>query len=83
MPEGANEAVYEMIWDCKFCGQKKLLGLTHRFCAGCGAPQDPASRYFPPDSEKVAVHDHEFSLHSRRRRRVAFRATPRGLDPGA
>ena len=60
MPEGANEAVYEMLWDCKFCGQKKLLGLTHRFCAGCGAPQDPATRYFPPDSEKVAVHNHEF-----------------------
>lgn len=60
MPEGSNEAVYEMLWDCKFCGQKKLLGLTHRFCAGCGAPQDPASRYFPADSEKVAVNDHVF-----------------------
>lgn len=54
------DAVYEMIWDCKYCGQKKLLGLTHRFCAGCGAPQDPASRYFPPENEKVAVHDHPF-----------------------
>lgn len=54
------EAVYEMIWDCKYCGQKKLLGLTHRFCAGCGAPQDPASRYFPPENEKVAVHDHPY-----------------------
>lgn len=53
-----HEAVYEMMWDCKYCGQKKLLGLTHRFCAGCGAPQDPASRYFPPDAEKVAVKDH-------------------------
>lgn len=56
----AMEAVYEMIWDCKYCGQKKLLGLTHRFCAGCGAPQDPAARYFPPENEKVAVHDHPF-----------------------
>jgi hypothetical protein len=55
-----SDAVYEMFWDCKYCGQKKLLGLTHRFCAGCGAPQDPAARYFPPDSEKVAVHDHPF-----------------------
>lgn len=53
-------AVYEMIWDCKYCGQKKLLGLTHRFCAGCGAPQDPASRYFPPENEKVAVHEHPY-----------------------
>src|SRR4029078_11427250 len=58
MPEGPKEAVYEMIWDCKFCGQKKLLGLTHRFCAGCGAPQDPAARYFPPEHENVAVLDH-------------------------
>src|SRR5688572_8757657 len=60
MPEGVSEAVYEMVWDCKYCGQKKLLGLTHRFCAGCGGPQDPASRYFPPDNEKVAVNDHQF-----------------------
>ncbi len=52
------EATYEMFWDCKYCGQKKLLGLTHRFCAGCGAPQDPNARYFPPDNEKVAVKDH-------------------------
>jgi hypothetical protein len=55
-----EEATYEMCWDCKFCGQKKLLGLTHRFCAGCGGPQDPASRYFPPDNEKVAVKDNPF-----------------------
>jgi len=55
-----EEAVYEMLWDCKFCGQKKLLGVTHRFCAGCGAPQDPAARYFPPDNEKVAVKDHPY-----------------------
>jgi hypothetical protein len=55
-----NEAVYEMLWDCKYCGQKKLLGITHRFCAGCGAPQDPNARYFPPDNEKVAVKDHPY-----------------------
>ena len=60
MSQGPHEAVYEMFWDCKFCGQKKLLGLTHRFCANCGAPQDPQARYFPPDDEKVAVHDHPY-----------------------
>lgn len=49
-----------MLWDCKFCGQKKLLGVTHRFCANCGGPQDPAARYFPPDEEKVAVKDHQY-----------------------
>ncbi len=59
-PSAPNEAVYEMFWDCRYCGQKKLLGLTHRFCAGCGAPQDPNARYFPPDHEKVAVKDHPY-----------------------
>ncbi len=57
---GEEESTFEMLWDCKFCGQKKLLGLTHRFCAGCGAPQDPAARYFPADHEKVAVKDSPF-----------------------
>ena len=55
-----TNAVYEMFWDCRYCGQKKLLGLTHRFCAKCGAPQDPGARYFPPEEEKVAVHEHVF-----------------------
>lgn len=55
-----EEPVYEMLWDCGFCGHKKLLGLTHRFCANCGGPQNPATRYFPPDHEKVAVKDHPF-----------------------
>ena len=51
---------YEMLWDCDYCGTRKLLGKTHRFCPGCGAPQDPTKRYFPPDDEKVAVEDHEY-----------------------
>lgn len=55
-----EDARYEMLWDCKYCGQKKLLGLTHRFCASCGAPQDPGARYFPSDADKVAVADHPF-----------------------
>src|SRR5262245_36399297 len=52
--------VYEMLWDCAFCGTRKLLGKTHRHCPACGAPQDPARRYFPSDDEKVAVKDHVF-----------------------
>ena len=52
--------VYEMQWDCQFCGTKKLLGKTHRFCPNCGATQDPKSRYYPSDEEKVAVQDHVF-----------------------
>ena len=52
--------VYEMMWDCKFCGAKKLLGLTHRHCPNCGAEQDANARYFPPDSERIAVQDHVY-----------------------
>lgn len=55
-----TEKTYEMMWDCQYCGQAKLLGLTHRHCPGCGAPQDASRRYFPPDHEKVAVQDHQF-----------------------
>jgi hypothetical protein len=52
---------YEMLWDCEFCGTKKLLGNTHKHCPGCGAVQNPEKRYFPEESEKVAVEDHEFA----------------------
>ncbi len=55
-----TEKTYQMLWDCKYCRQRKNLGLTHRHCPSCGAPQDTTSRYFPPDSEKVAVEDHPF-----------------------
>lgn len=53
-----SEKVYEMLWDCQFCGTSRLLGKTHRYCPNCGAPQNPDSRYFPSDDEKVAVEDH-------------------------
>lgn len=52
--------VYEMFWDCEACGTTKLLGKSHRHCPACGAPQDPERRYFPQESEKVAVQDHVF-----------------------
>jgi RNA polymerase subunit RPABC4/transcription elongation factor Spt4 len=54
------EGVYEMLWDCKYCSTKKLLGKTHKFCPVCGAQQDPEWRYYPSDEEKVAVKDHVF-----------------------
>ena len=54
------ELVYEMVWDCRFCSTRKLLGLTHRHCPNCGAAQDPSARYFPADNEKVAVQNHEY-----------------------
>ncbi|MEO1287991.1 MAG: zinc ribbon domain-containing protein [Chloroflexota bacterium] len=52
--------VYEMLWDCQFCGTKGNLGLTHRFCPNCSAPQNPDSRYYPSDEDKVEVHDHQY-----------------------
>ena len=56
----ASAAVYEMLWDCRHCGAKKLLGKTHRCCPNCGSPQDVGARYFPSDDEKVAVKDHVY-----------------------
>ncbi len=52
-----DENVFQMLWDCRFCGTKKLLGLDHRHCPNCGAAQDPAWRYFPTDEDKKAVTD--------------------------
>lgn len=51
---------YEMLWDCPYCGTKRLLGVTHRHCPGCGAAQDPKGRYFPPPGQEIAVKDHVF-----------------------
>jgi len=56
----ATEKRYEMLWDCPRCETPKLLGLSHRNCPNCGAPQDPTKRYFPKDEDKVAVEDHPF-----------------------
>lgn len=55
-----TDPVYEMFWDCPYCSTAELLGLTHRCCPTCGAPQDPDKRYFPPEDKKVAVADHRF-----------------------
>jgi hypothetical protein len=49
-----------MLWDCQYCGTKRLLGVTHRHCPGCGAAQDPTARYFPPPGQEIAVKDHVF-----------------------
>jgi hypothetical protein len=51
---------YQMLWDCKFCGTEKLLGVTHRHCPICGAPQDPERRYFPAEADLIALEDHQF-----------------------
>ena len=55
------ETIYEMQWDCEYCGKKGLLGQSHRFCPACGAPQNPAKRYFPAEADKVLAQDHEYA----------------------
>ncbi len=55
---GAGE--YQMLWDCRFCGTEKLLGVTHRHCPNCGAAQDPEWRYFPAEEDVVTLADHAF-----------------------
>ncbi len=55
-----DAGTYQMLWDCQFCGTQKLLGITHRFCPNCGAPQNPDSRYYPAEEEMVAVENHEY-----------------------
>lgn len=55
-----SDPVYEMLWDCDYCGTKQLLGKTHRHCPHCGAAQDPAGRYFPPPGQEVAVVEHRY-----------------------
>ncbi len=47
--------VFEMWWDCGFCGTTALLGVTNRYCPSCGAPQDATRRYFPPAGKEQAV----------------------------
>ncbi|EIJ40939.1 hypothetical protein BegalDRAFT_0012 [Beggiatoa alba B18LD] len=51
---------YQMLWDCEYCNTPKLLGVTHRFCPNCGAPQATEKRYFPKAGEEIAVEDHKY-----------------------
>jgi hypothetical protein len=55
-----GEGTYQMLWDCRFCGTKKLLGVTHRHCPNCGAAQDPEWRYFPAEADMVRLEDHQY-----------------------
>jgi hypothetical protein len=46
---------YQMLWDCPSCGTCKLLGVDHRHCPNCGAPQEENLRYFPSKEDRVAT----------------------------
>lgn len=58
--ERHGAGTYQMLWDCRFCGTQKLLGVTHRHCPNCGAAQDPAWRYFPAEEDMIAIADHQY-----------------------
>lgn len=58
-PDPNAPKLYEMLWDCRFCGTTKLLGKSQRFCPTCGAAQDPSWRYFPSDADKVYLDANE------------------------
>src|SRR5688572_11159855 len=49
-----------MLWECGACGTRGLLGKTNRQCPNCGAPQDPAKRYFPPPGQEKEAVNHTF-----------------------
>ncbi|NLX09230.1 MAG: hypothetical protein GXY36_06205 [Chloroflexi bacterium] len=58
--ERKSSGTYQMLWDCRFCGTERLLGVTHRHCPSCGAAQDPTWRYFPAEKDMIAVADHKY-----------------------
>jgi hypothetical protein len=55
-----SEGHFEMLWDCEFCDARGLLGKSQRYCANCGAPQNPDKRYFPKEGEQVRVDGHNY-----------------------
>lgn len=49
-----------MLWDCRYCGARRLLARSQRYCPQCGAPQDPETRHFPADDEKVEASGYRY-----------------------
>src|SRR3979409_1890554 len=53
-----SQGFFEMLWDCDHCDARGLLGKSQRFCANCGAPQNPSKRYFPKEGDERRVDGH-------------------------
>lgn len=53
-----SQGYFEMLWDCDHCDTRGLLGKSQRYCANCGAPQNPDKRYFPKEGEERRVDGH-------------------------
>lgn len=55
-----SQGFYEMLWDCDHCETRGLLAKSQRYCANCGAPQNPDKRYFPSEGAEQRVDGHAF-----------------------
>lgn len=53
-----SQGFFEMLWDCDHCDARGLLAKSQRYCANCGAPQNPNKRYFPKEGEERRVDGH-------------------------
>src|SRR5258705_9978500 len=53
-----SQGFFEMLWDCDHCDARGLLGKSQRYCANCGAPQNPDKRNFPKEGEERRVDGH-------------------------
>jgi hypothetical protein len=56
-----SQGFFEMLWDCDHCDTRGLLGKSQRYCANCGAPQNPDKRYFPKEGEQQRVDGHLYA----------------------
>ncbi len=55
-----SQGFFEMLWDCDHCDARGLLGKSQRYCANCGAPQNPDKRYFPQEGEQRRIDGHKY-----------------------
>ncbi len=53
-----SQGFFEMLWDCEHCDARGLYARSQRYCAHCGAPQNPDKRYFPEPGQERRVDGH-------------------------
>jgi hypothetical protein len=53
-----SQGFFEMLWDCDHCDARGLWAKSQRYCANCGAPQNPDKRYFPKEGEERGALGH-------------------------
>ncbi len=53
---------FEPLWDCRRCGETKLLGQSQRRCCRCGNPRT-GNTYLPEWDELIATVSHRYTGH--------------------